>query len=200
MRGSASAASQVRDWIDGRPARSYFEPADVPGGASVVESTLSRLASDPDGPIVRVRNGLYWRKPPPNRWGAGRPDPLDAVFAVAGRGAGLSGASAANALGLSTQVPVVPTVAVLGRPPKGIEGVRVTTRSNLDRVDLNHTEVAVLEALRDFPHYVDVDADSIRRVLRGLVANGRIDIDKMRRVAVSDRKPEVRRILSQSAS
>lgn len=200
MRGTTSAASQVRDWIDGRAARSFFVPADVPGGASVIESTLSRLASDPDGPILRVRNGLYWKKPPATRWGTGRPDPVDAVFAVAGRGAGLAGASAANALGLSTQVPVVPMVAVLGRPPKGIDGVRVTTRSNVDRVDLNHTEVAVLEALRDFPHHVDVDADRVRRVLRGLVANGRIDIDKVCRIAVSDRKPEVRTILSEAAA
>lgn len=196
MRGTTSAASQVRDWIDGRAARSFFVPADVPGGTSVIESTLSRLASDPDGPIIRVRNGLYWKKPPATRWGPGRPDPVDAVFALAGRGAGLAGTSAANALGMSTQVPVVPTVAVLGRPPKGIDGVRVTTRSNVDRVDLSHTEVAVLEALRDFPHHVDVDAHSIRRVLRGLVADGRIDIDKVCRVAVSDRKPEVRKILS----
>lgn len=81
-----------------------------------------------------------------------------------------------------------------------MDGVRVTTRSNVDRVDLNHTEVAVLEALRDFSDHVDVGADSIRRVLRGLVANGRIDIAKVCRVADSDRKPEVRKILSDAAA
>ena len=179
--------STVRDWVDAQPPRSFFRTRDVPGSPRAVETALSRLAGD-DGPITRVRQGLYWTKPPTTRFGSGRPDPLGAAMVIAGRGAGPAGWSATQALGLSTQVPVVPKVAVLDRPPKGICGVQFVTRSNLDRRDLAPLEIAVLEVLRDFPAYIDpgVDTDDLRARLGALVAAGRIDAGRL--VAVASRE------------
>ena len=137
------ARSSVREWVSTQLPRTFFQTKDVPGSQRAVDSALSRMARDPDGPVVRVRNGLYWTKPAPTRFGTGSPDPVDAAMAVAGRGAGPAGWSATLALGLSTQVPATPTIAVVGRPPKGIDGVRFVSRSNLDRRDLTPIEVAV---------------------------------------------------------
>ena len=60
------AQGAVAEWVDAYPTRSFFTPHDVPGTTSAVESALSRLAR-PDGPIQRVRQGLYWKKPPRTR-------------------------------------------------------------------------------------------------------------------------------------
>ena len=146
----------VADWVDGRPDQSFFTARDVPGSVRAVESALSRLAV-PTGPIQRVRQGLYWKKPITTRFGAAHPDPTEAAFALAGPGAGLAAASATNALGLSTQIARQPIVAVVGRPPKGLHGVRFTSRSNPQRIKLSRLEVTLLEALRDFPNYSELD-------------------------------------------
>ena len=180
--------STVVDWVAARPARSFFTPQDVPGSPRAIDSALSRLAAS-DGPIQRVRQGLYWKKPPSTRFGTARPDPTDAAFAVAGPGAGLAGASAANALGLSTQVARQPTIAVVGRPPKGLHGVRLTSRSNPQRILLNQLEVTVLEALRDFPDHSELRWPAARDRIRRFVTDGRVDLDQLAAVAAAERRP-----------
>lgn len=177
----------VAEWVADRPARSFFTPADVPASAAAVESSLSRLAAA-GGPIQRVRQGLYWKKPPATRFGTARPDPTDAAFAAAGPGAGLSGASAANALGLSTQVARQPTIAVVGRPPKGLAGVRFTSRANPQRIHLTWLEVTVLEALRDFPAVSEASWPEARDRIRRLAADGRIDLGQLAAVAAGERR------------
>lgn len=171
------ARSSVRDWVAARPPRSFFRTGDVPGPPRMVETALSRMAAEDAGPVIRVRHGLYWVKPPSTRFGTGRPDPAAAGMAIAGRGAGPAGWSAAQVLGLSTQVPAVPVIAVLGRPPKGIDGVQFVSRSNLERRGLTPTEIAALEVLRDFPDYTDpgIGWSDVEDHLRTLVAQGRID-------------------------
>jgi hypothetical protein len=177
----------VAEWVADRPARSFFTPVDVPASAGAVESSLSRLAAA-GGPIERVRQGLYWKKPPATRFGTARPDPTDAALAVAGPGAGLAGVSAANALGLSTQVARQPTIAVVGRPPKGLAGVRFTSRANPQRIRLTRLEVTVLEALRDFPALSEVSWPEARDVIRQLAADGRIDLGALAAVAAGERR------------
>ena len=80
--------SHVRDWINAQSPRSYFWARDVPGTPRAVESALSRLTLDPDGPIVRARQGLYWVKPARTRFGTGKPDPVATALAAAGPGSG----------------------------------------------------------------------------------------------------------------
>ncbi|NQV97709.1 MAG: hypothetical protein HQ486_07930 [Acidimicrobiaceae bacterium] len=115
-----STKNGVADWVAAQPSRSFFTNHNVPGSVRAVESSLSRLAGS-TGPIERIRQGLYWKKPSQTRFGTARPDPTAAAFAVAGPGAGLAGASAANALGLSTQVSRQPMIAVIGQSPKGLQ-------------------------------------------------------------------------------
>ena len=183
-----STQNGVARWVAARPSGSFFTARDVPGSVRAVESSLSRLAG-PAGPIQRVRQGLYWKKPSATRFGTARPDPTDAAFIVAGPGAGLAGASAANALGLSTQVSRQPVIAVVGRPPKGLHGVRFTSRSNPQRIVLNHTEVTLLEALRDFPDHSELDWPAARARIRQLVDDGRVDIKKIAAVGATERRP-----------
>lgn len=183
-----SAQNGVAGWVAARPSGSFFTARDVPGSVRAVESSLSRLAGA-TGPIQRVRQGLYWKKPSATRFGTARPDPTDAAFTVAGPGAGLAGASAANALGLSTQVSRQPIIAVVGRPPKGLDGVRFTGRSNPHRIVLSHIEVTVLEALRDFPDHSELDWPAARARIRQLVADGRVDLKKVAGVGATERRP-----------
>jgi hypothetical protein len=188
----------VAEWVADRPARSFFTPVDVPASAAAVESSLSRLATA-GGPIQRVRQGLYWKKPPATRFGTARPDPTDAALVVAGPGAGLAGVSAANALGLSTQVARQPTIAVVGRPPKGLAGVRFTSRANPQRIRLTRLEVTVLEALRDFPALSEVSWPEARDGIRQLAADGRIDLDALAAVAAGERRAGLTRRVAELA-
>jgi len=178
--------STARDWVMAQPPGTYFSTSDVPGTRGSADSTLSRLAA-PGGPIQRVRQGVYWRTSAPTRFGSTRPDPAQVAIVAAGPGAGLGGASAANSVGMSTQVPRRPHIAVVGRAPKGLAGVQMTARSNPHRVLLSPFEVAVLESLRDFDRYADIPWPQARRRLRQLAANGEIDLIKVADVAARER-------------
>ena len=147
--------SPTRNWVMAVPPGTLFSRRDVPGPASSVDPALSRLASD-SGPIERVRRGLYRRRPEATRFGFPSVDPLEVALAVAGLGAGPAGASAVNATGLSTQVPRRPVVAVIGRPPAGVKGVRLTSRANPLRVLLDPHGIAVLESIRSFDELAEI--------------------------------------------
>lgn len=179
--------STARDWVMARPAGAYFTTSDVPGTSTAVDSVLSRLAR-PGGPIERVRQGVYWRKPTPTRFGLSRPDPAQVAMLAAGPGAGPAGATAANNLGLSTQVPRRPHVAVVGRAPKGLADVQVTARSNPHRVLLSPIEVAVLESVSDFDRYAEISWPNARRRLRRLAGTGQVDLAKLAAVAAHERR------------
>jgi hypothetical protein len=182
----APPPSAVRDWVMARAPGTYFTTADVPGTPRAVDSALSRLAAS-DGPIQRVRQGVYWRTGASTRFGTAKPDPVHVALVAAGAGAGPAGASAANAFGLSTQVPEQPHIAVVGRAPKGLHGVHITARANAHRVLLSPTEVAVLESVRDFDRYAEVPWHRARKRLRKLAANGTIDLTKVAVVASHER-------------
>jgi len=157
------------------------------------EHSLVRLAGA--GDLVRVRNGLYW-KGVKSRFGAGRPGLLDAAIAVAGTdGAGPSGWSAAHALGLSTQLPATPEVAVAG-PVPSFEGVRFHKRNNLARRNLGFWEIALLEALRSYPAYAAVDLDELATRACSLSAEGKVRFPCLESAARSERSPALRRNLA----
>lgn len=183
--------SATRDWVMALTPGTYFARTDVPGASSAVDSALSRLAG-PGGPIQRVRQGVYWRKGASTRFGSSKPDPAQVALIAAGAGAGPAGASAANSVGLSTQVPRRPHVAVVGRAPKGLDGVRITTRANPHRVLLSPIEVAELESVRDLDRHADIPWPRARQRLRRAAADGTIDLRKIAAVARHERSPRLR--------
>lgn len=146
-------AQLVRERMADAPDRSFFTVADLAWPCRAVECELSRIAGR--GEIVRVRKGLYW-KGPMTRVGMPLPRPLDVGLTVAGAGAGPAGLSAVCSLGLTTQVPATETVAVAGRVPAPVSGVRFVCRSIERRINgLCPSEVAVIEVLRDGPQFVE---------------------------------------------
>ena len=186
-----SRHNPTRDWVMSRPPGSCFRTAEVPGPSTAVAAALSRLAS-PGGPIERVRQGVYWRKTPPTRFGPARPSPSQIALIAAGDGSGLAGYSATNSLGLSTQVPRRTHIAVVGRAPKGLSGVSIVTRANPYRVLLTVDEVSVLESLRDFDRCADIEWPQARLRLRRLAGSGRINLDRIASVAAHERAAGLR--------
>jgi hypothetical protein len=63
---------------------------------------------------------------------------------------------------------------VVGAPPSGLGNVRIVSRKNLARIDLRPLEIALLEALRSWPTFSEVDWDEFVRRIEGLVNEGEI--------------------------
>jgi hypothetical protein len=185
-----SIATDVRALVEGAPTGTFIRNSDIPGPPAAVNTALSRLSlREPD--LLRVRKGLYW-KGVNSAFGPGRPVLLDlALQAARGRGAGPSGWSAANALGFSSQVPAVPEVAVVGSVPT-MRGVRFRRRNNLARRDLNRWEIALLEVLRDYPRYVEVDPGDLADRVRSLATEGKVRLTEVKRAAESEPSPALR--------
>jgi hypothetical protein len=187
-----TTADKVRTKVRRAPVGTFIRPASLPGSRPAVLTALSRLHAD--GELVRIRNGLYW-KGVRSRFGPGRPGLLDAALAAGGgKGAGPAGWSATQVLGLSTQVPAIPEVAVAG-PVRTLEGVRFHRRSNVERRDLNFYEVALIEALRDFPRYSELDIEAIARRVRSLEEEGKVHLARVTRVASSEHSSALRQNL-----
>lgn len=191
--------TEARSWIEDLPDGTFFSVRDVPGTQRAAQSLLSRLAVT-DGPVRRVKPGLYWKKPPATRFGTAKPLPRQAAYAAVRTGIGPSDVSAANDLGLSTQVPVVTHVAVVGRAPKGLTGVRFQTRSNPSRHGLSPTEIAVLEVLRLPETYFDVPWDRVVQKVRDLDSSGRISLDQITAAAAHEHNALVRHRLADLAT
>ena len=186
---ATSIADEVRAVVEATPVGGFIHSANVPGTRSGVNTALSRLSAA--GVVVRVHPGLYW-KGVKSRFGTGRPDLLEAAIATAGGdGAGPSGWSATQALGLSTQLPATPEVAVAG-PVPSFKGVRFHKRNNLARRDLGFWEVAVREVLRSYPDYAEASLDELVRRVSSLAAEGKIRLDPLKRAASSEHSPKLR--------
>lgn len=166
---SVAGAAQRR--VRSAPEGTFFTRAAFTGSDRAVESALSRLAAH--GELLRVRRGLYW-KGKSTRFGMTRPAPLQVALQVAGPGSGPAGVAAAHMLGLTTQVPSTSEVAVPGRVPEPLDGVRFRSRSFERRLrGLRPLEVAVLEVLRD-PGAVEVEWTAAARRFSDLADVGEI--------------------------
>jgi hypothetical protein len=188
-----SVAESVRAVVAEAPAGSFIRSADVPGSRAAVNTAMSRMAGA--GELVRVHHGLYW-KGVQSRFGPGRPGVVDVAIAVVGpAGAGPSGWSAAQALGLSTQVPAEPEVAVAG-PVPSFAGVRFHRRNNLARRDLGFWEIALLEALRSYPAYAEVSMAELAGRVRTLAAEGKVRFARLETAARREHSPALRRNLA----
>lgn len=181
--------------IRGRILRSrerFWRPEDFTGSPEAVAKALSRLARS--GELRRIRRGLYWRgtltplgmAPPPTE------RMVDEV--AGGPGIGPAGLSAALALGLSTQIPRLDTIAVPGRTPRPAEGVRFVSRSASTRrrdERLRPAEVALLETLRDWGRLVESPLPEALGRIQTLVMTGSIRLDRVVRASPTE-PPRVR--------
>jgi Family of unknown function (DUF6088) len=182
---SASTSATIKRRVARAKPGTFLRVSDLSANAATrhaVEHTLSRLAAT-DAPIVRAHKGLYFRGTE-SRFGKTRPRPVDVALEVGrNRGAGPAGWTALRSLGLTTQVPSVDEIALLGAPPTGIEGVRFHVRRNPARLDLTLHEIATIEAVRSWPTHVGGDWSDLRAAIGGLVADGRVRSTRLRKAA-----------------
>lgn len=188
-----STAATVKQRVARARPGTFLHAADLAGEAHsrhAVEHALSRLAAS-ELPIVRARKGLYFRGMV-SRFGKTRPRPIDVALEVTREsGAGPAGWTALRALGITTQVPAVDEVAVVGAPPTGIDGVRFHVRRNPNRLHLSFHEIAALEAIRAWPTHGDRDMRELERAVKTLVGEGRIRPDRLAKAATRE-PPRVR--------
>ena len=147
------------------PRRSFLSVSAFGAPSGAVDAAFSRLAHE--GQLIRVRKGLYW-KGPVTRLGMVPPAPEEVAIKVGGKGSGPAGVAAVHRLGLTSQVPGHPIIAVPGKTPSDVPGVRFSERSWSRReLDLSEDEVAVIEVLRDWPRAVEGTwADLLQTVSR----------------------------------
>lgn len=148
-----SITKKVESRLKRHPGRLYtFDDFDdLP--ATAVAPALSRLAAS--GKIKRARKGVYYvpRKTP---LGEVPPDPVVLGEAVTRGRSYPAGLSAANLLGLTTQVPTRVELAVEDKRPTPVRGIEFKPRARTNRRHLSSREAALLEVLRDVPHLTDV--------------------------------------------
>jgi hypothetical protein len=193
-----TTASRIRHRVASARAGSFFRPDDFVGAIGAIETALSRMAGQ--GKLTRVRRGLYW-KGVDSRFGPGLPGARDVAIEVAGgKGNGPTGWTASHVLGLTTQVPPVADMAVVGRhAPTAPSGVRFHTRANLDRLKLGFYEIALLEVLRDWPLTSDTDWPTLLTTVKELGDKGMINLERVVKNSRSE-PPRVRNLVHSLAA
>lgn len=187
-----SVAAKVRAKIRRGGNDRFWTPADFDALADPqqIDRALSRIASQ--GELRKVRRGLYWHGRA-TAFGMSRPSTADTVAAIVGtRGVGPAGLSAANDLGLTTQVPALDNVAVPHRVPRPVGSVRFADRSGRPGryvADLGWVEVALLEVLDGWHQVVEVDEATARNQLVELIRSGSLRLDKLARAARDEPAP-----------
>ncbi len=166
---TSSVAAQIREHVLATDSGTFLRRSDFSGSDRAVESALSRLVAASE--LVRVRKGTYWRGEH-TRFGMTSPSKLDVALQIGGKGSGPAGISAARFLGLTTQVPSIVEVAVPGKTPDPLDGVRFRKRPFERRErDLRPIEVAFLEILRE-PDSSEHSWPATVQHLRTLLAGG----------------------------
>jgi hypothetical protein len=156
-----------------------FTPKDFldVGGRDAVDKALSRLASA--GTVQRLGRGLYVYPKRNKRLGIVIPPDVDDIADAVARQTGSrvvpSGATAANALGLSTQVPAKPVYLTDGRSRRvrGITFVITLKHASPKEMPIGRpTSAAVLQALRHLGKD-SVDAAVLGKIRRALTPRHR---------------------------
>lgn len=182
-----SVARTVERRIKRRPGRlfTYDDFYDLP--ATAVAPALSRLMSR--GEIRRARKGVYY-VPRTTVLGEVPPDPVVLGEAVSRGRSYPAGLSAANALGLTTQVPPRVELAVEDKRPTSLRGVEFKPRMGTNRKGLRPRDAALLEVLRDIHHLSDLSPAETTSRIRRLLADSATR-SRIMRAAVSE-PPRVR--------
>ncbi len=162
---------------------------------SAVDAALSRLAEA--GELLRVRPGIYYRGKV-TRYGTTSPEPIAVGYAVCrehgwNSGVGPSGYSAARRLGLTTQMPAREEMAVPGRAPADLPGVRFKARSGGARRGLKPDEIAVLEVLREWPRFSERGWDELCAAVSELATAKRVRPEVVLTAARRERHATARR-------
>lgn len=144
----------------------YADFSDSPPAA--VATALSRLNAS--GKIRKARKGVYY-VPAETVLGEVPVDPVRLARKLVSDKSYLTGLAAANALGLTTQVPAKATLALEGKRPSEISGVKFTRRRGTNRKGLSPVESAFLEVLREIDNASDLSpmetANLLSRVVSG---------------------------------
>jgi hypothetical protein len=151
--------------------RSFLHVSDLPGTKEAARKAASRAAQS--GELVHVRRGLYFKAPGATRYGPVKPrveDVVREIFKAPNSGFGPAGYSAAQSLGLTTQVPAKFEASALRKADTSLPGVVLHVRSNLARAALNEQEIAVLEVLRSPEHLVEGGMTRLARKVSELSA------------------------------
>jgi len=131
--------------------------------AAAAAKALSRLAEK--GILQRAGKGLYYL-PVNTPLGKSRPNPVAVAQRLLTGKARPTGSTAANLLGLSTQVAARPELAVYGSArPKGVKGARLKLRTG-STPELDPKDAALLEFLRERGLFSERDATSTFAHLR----------------------------------
>ncbi len=177
-------------YLEKVPVGTYVRVSELPGSTSAAKSAASRAAAR--GELSHVSKGLYY-KGAKTRYGSLTPPVEDVAREVLGSaGVGPAGVSAARALGLTTQIPATTELVTIARVPEGLRHVRVSTRSNVARLDLTYIEIAVLEVLRTWRTTVDGGWSATVAAIAALVADGTVRLDALRRAAAREHHRELR--------
>lgn len=101
---------------------------------------------------------------------------------------GWAGTTAANMLGLTSQVAGRTTVAVVGRPPRDLPTIHFVSRAGRRAravAKLRPVEIALLEVLDDYDDLVEQPEDA-RRQLLDLLTSGTLRPTALRRAAATE--------------
>ena len=192
-----NVARNVREAIErGGPDRiwTYADFAFLPPFA--VAAALSRLAKK--GLLTRVRKGVYY-VPKETRFGKTAPEPRKVAVAILeSRGIAWkpTGLPMYNALGLTSQVSPVATLAVdrdarsLRLPPE----VRVRLRPSSNVEDVSAEERAVLDALRELRSIPGSSEAEVLHRISDLFRSGVLSFGRIARLAKAE-PPRVRALL-----
>jgi len=182
-----SVATEIANTVR-RARRRFFRRDDFVGSRHSVEKAFSRLVDR--GELLRIRNGLYW-KGANTPFGMSPPNPREVVAAYAAPyPSGPAGISAANLLGLTTQIPRVPEYAAPSTVPD-IERIRVV-RHNAKRANarrsarLNEREVALLEVLGAWERAVELPPDEAFDRLVAALRSGGLDANRLAKAAACE--------------
>lgn len=173
------------------PVGSFVHTNRLPGSPDAAASAVKRAHQR--GELVRIRKGLYF-KGARTRYGTTRPSAEAIAAEVLGTtGAGPTGFSAARALGLTTQVPATPAMAVTGPLPTSVPGVKISRRNNLKRLPLTALEIAALELLRgDWETTVDDGWSALTHAISTALARGKLRWRELTTAAEGERSPALR--------
>jgi len=171
-----SVSKAIERKIATRSTNSFVRASDFEalGSRAAIETSLSRRCRR--GELERLEKGLYW-KGHRTLFGSTKPNWLTlALELTRHRAGGPSGATAAYALSLSTQIPAKAEIAIVGARPAGRASREVSyvMRSNPLRATLTTEEIALLELARERFSRVEVDGAVLHETLAELIAEKRI--------------------------
>ncbi|HSK49945.1 MAG TPA: DUF6088 family protein [Solirubrobacterales bacterium] len=159
--------------------------------ATAVAHALSRLAGK--GELQRLRKGLYYRAKQ-TALGPTGPSASGAVAHTLSAPLHPAGLNAGTALGFSTQNPARPEFATpASAVPGALRNATVYTRRPTSRFELDASDGALLELLRDRARYSDLSPSATARRLVSMLSD-RARFERLAKAALSE-PPRVRAML-----